>query len=112
MNTRSIGAAYEEKAAAFLAEQGLEILDRNFRTREGEIDIVAREGAVLVIVEVKYRSSGRYGTALEAVTRSKQRQLRHMAGVYLSERMDRGCPVRFDVIGFTEGRIRWIRGAF
>ncbi len=56
-NKRQTGAAYEEQAARFLLEQGYQILERNYRCRQGEIDVIARDGSYLVFVEVKYRSS-------------------------------------------------------
>ena len=73
MNKRQLGTVYEQKAAAYLQQQGYEILECNFRCRLGEIDIIAREGGYLCFVEVKYRSGDGYGSPLEAVGVYKQR---------------------------------------
>ncbi len=109
MNRRRTGSRGEERAATFLEEQGLHILERNFRTREGEIDIVARDGDILVFVEVKYRSSARYGDALEAVDWRKRLQIRKTARAYLYRRNPGPVRIRFDVVGITGGRLTWVR---
>lgn len=67
MNKRKIGSRYEEAAAAFLQKQGFRILGKNFRCRQGEIDLVCREGKELVFTEVKYRSDASCGSPFEAV---------------------------------------------
>ena len=100
---RRLGAAGEEAAARHLAALGLEIVDRNFRTRYGELDIVAAGGGCLVFCEVKARL-GRAATAraLEAVGPAKRQRLRRMAGEWFRARGDRawGHPgTRFDAIG-------------
>ena len=66
-NNRETGSRFEEQVADFLKKQGFRILDRNFRCREGEIDIIARDGAYLVFIEVKYRRTKAAGSALEAI---------------------------------------------
>lgn len=113
MNKRKIGAAYENLAAVYLEKQGYEILERNYRCRSGEIDLIAREKETLVFVEVKYRSSLREGDPLEAVNRKKQRIISRVARYYLlvhPEYLDISC--RFDVVGVLEGEIRLLRNAF
>ena len=67
MNKREVGSRYEETAAAFLQKKGLHILEKNFRCRQGEIDLVCREGKELVFTEVKYRSDASFGSPFEAV---------------------------------------------
>jgi len=112
------GQRAEELAAAFLAEAGCEILARNYRCRLGELDIVARAGAVLVVAEVRTRASSRYGGAAASVTRLKQRRIARAAAVLLTERRDLGrLPVRFDVLVVSDPHgaapaIEWIRHAF
>lgn len=102
MNTREKGKEYEDLAAAYLEEKGYEILERNFRCRAGEIDLVARQGACLVFVEVKYRKTGGFGEASLAVDRTKQRRLSRAAAVYLLEKgFSPETPCRFDVISVT-----------
>ena len=82
MNKRAVGTAYEKLAGEYLRQQGYEILEYNFRCRMGEVDIVAKDGEYLVFVEVKYRSSGRSGSPLEAVDRRKQRIISKVASYY------------------------------
>jgi putative endonuclease len=103
----------EEEAVRFLQKKGVEILERNFRGRDGEIDIIAREEGVLLFIEVKYRTSGRCGEPEEAVTPAKQHNICRTALYYLHS-TGRGTqdPMRFDVISVTGAGIRWIRDAF
>ncbi len=92
------GRHAEALAAAFLALQGYEILERNFRSSRLEIDLIARLGQVLAIVEVKYRASGRHGGAAPAVTAQKQRDIETATVGYLRARGLAGLRVRFDVV--------------
>ena len=82
MNKRKEGADYERQAAEYLAENGMRILDMNFRCREGEIDLIGRHQGYLVFVEVKYRSTSEKGYALEAVDYRKQRRICRVADYY------------------------------
>ena len=112
-NRRAIGTHYEELAAGYLREQGLRILVRNFRTRFGEIDLIAEDAGTLVFVEVKYRSSAGKGAPEEAVGREKQAVIRKQACAYLASKgLNDLTPCRFDVIAVLGDRIRWIRNAF
>lgn len=81
-----------------LERRGYAILERRYRTNRGEIDIVARDGSAIVFVEVKARVTREFGTAAEAVTPRKQRQLARMAIEYLARHRLAGCPCRFDVV--------------
>ena len=99
------------RAAAYLAGRGLVILARNYRTRLGEIDVVARDGDVLVFVEVRMRADGHFGGALESVTPRKQRRIAAAAGMYLRQ-FPRPPRCRFDVVTVEYGEIRWLKGAF
>ena len=76
---------------------------RNWRVREGEIDIVARYGLTLVICEVKTRSSDAFGLPVEAITAVKQRRLRKLAGIFLAANPQPRCAVRFDVASVKPG---------
>jgi len=105
------GGEGELRAASYLASRGLAILARNFRTRLGEIDVIAQDGEVLVFVEVRLRSSGSFGGALESITPHKQRRIRAAANLYLS-RLGRMPRCRFDVVLIEEGEVRWLRAAF
>lgn len=112
-NARRIGSAYEEKACAFLKEQGLQIVERNFRVRQGEIDIVARDRSTLVFVEVKYRRNISKGLPEDAVDFKKQRQICKVALFYLTfHRFSLSTPCRFDVVAICGDQIRWIPDAF
>jgi len=101
----------EERAAGHLAGQGLAIVERNFRTRLGEIDLVAREGGTLVFVEVRKRSSAYFGGAAGSVDARKRARIEAAARLFLA-RLAHEPPCRFDVVTVEEGRVEWIRGAF
>ncbi|GLW04929.1 UPF0102 protein [Microtetraspora sp. NBRC 13810] len=110
-----LGRTGEQVAVEFLRARGMQILDRNWRCREGEIDVVARDGRALVMVEVKTRSGRTHGTALEAVSRAKLARLHVLAGRWLAAGgRGRFEAVRFDVVALERfgGRfsIRHVRG--
>jgi putative endonuclease len=116
---KETGGIGESAAAAYLAERGYAVLERNWRCRTGELDAVALDGATLVVVEVRTRrAGGRFGSAAESVDLRKQRQVRLTAQVYLQQaRRDTG-RVRFDVIAVTlaadgkVGELKHYIGAF
>ena len=93
----STGAAAETLAAEYLTRQGLAIVARNFRTRAGEIDLIARDGATLVFVEVRMRRAASHGGAVESITAAKRRRLVAAANGYLAM-LRREPPCRFDAI--------------
>ncbi len=95
----ALGRYGEDVAARHLIEQGIVVLERNWRCDAGEIDIVGRDGAVLVICEVKTRRTTGFGTPLEAVTAAKAARLRRLAGRWLAAHGVRPAHVRFDVVG-------------
>ena len=98
LDRQILGKLGEELAVAELERRGYAVLARRYRTRAGEIDIIARDGEATVFVEVKARASDEFGSAAEAVTVWKQRQLARMAEDYLA-RSGLGCgPCRFDVV--------------
>ncbi len=96
---RSLGAFGEAYAARHLVEHGMVLLDRNWRCDAGEIDLVLRDGRVLVVCEVKTRSSAAYGSPLEAVTEQKAARLRRLAARWLAEHAVRPDEVRIDLVG-------------
>jgi putative endonuclease len=110
-SSRGAGARAEDRAAARLRHEGYRIVDRNFRCRLGELDIVAEDGDTLVFVEVRSRASARYGSALQAISPAKRRQVARVAQVYLAARR---CaqPCRFDVVGITGDDVVLIKDAF
>ena len=111
---QAMGADAEERAARFLAGRGLAIVARNYRTRFGEIDLIARDGATLVFVEVRLRSSARFGGAAASVDARKRRRIEATARLYLA-RLGAEPPCRFDVITLDRDGDEvsgWLRGAF
>ena len=99
----AVGRFGEQVAADYLNDAGWSIVERNWRCAHGEIDIIARDGAVLAIVEVKTRSSLAFGDPAEAVTRAKAARLRRLAALWLTQRRESleldGFPeLRFDVV--------------
>ena len=95
---RALGDRGEQEAADFLSRCGMRILERKFRCRGGEVDLIARDGTDLVFVEVKTRTSGQFGEGSEAVTASKRRRILRAASLYLSARDSLSHPCRFDVV--------------
>jgi putative endonuclease len=108
----ALGAAGESLAAAWYAEHGYEVLDRNWRCGSGEIDLVCRKDGVLVICEVKSRRSRTFGDPVEAVTPAKRRRLRRLAGRWLSTHPVRCRQVRFDVAGVLDRAVEVVEDAF
>ncbi len=111
---KNLGQQAEDLAAAFLQRQGLIIVERNFRVRGGEIDLVARHGSTLVFVEVRLRSRADFGGAAASITAQKQARLIRAAEHYLL-RFSTLPPCRFDALLLEEldgGRIEWLRDAF
>jgi putative endonuclease len=96
--TVALGISGEKLAADALTQRGYAVVATRYRTRVGEIDIVARDGDTLVFVEVKTRTSDRFGPPAEAVTWWKRRRIVTMANWYLSEHRQHGCLCRFDVV--------------
>lgn len=112
-NRRRIGAAYEEKAAEYLCSKGYRILERNFRCRLGEIDLIAEDCGVLVFLEVKYRKSSRYGSPAEAVTPVKQKTICRVADFYrMSRRVPESKSCRFDVVAILGEQVQIYKDAF
>lgn len=118
MDRRTLGRTAEDIAARFLEDRGATLILRNYRRRLGELDLVAQLGATLLIVEVRTRSSDRYGGAAASVDFHKQRRIARAAQQLLQERRDLAAlRARFDVIVVNEidspqPRIEWIEHAF
>ena len=100
---QATGQLGEDAAAAWYRAQGYEIVARNWRVREGEIDIVAASRREVIVCEVKTRSSTAFGLPVEAVTRAKQARLRKLALLFLAAHPQPGRAVRFDVASVTPG---------
>lgn len=112
---RQLGSEAEARAARFLGAAGLELVRRNYRCRMGELDLIARQGNLLIVAEVRLRSSERYGGAAASITGAKRQRIvrttRHLLARYPSLQK---CSVRFDalLIAGEDGPIEWIKGAF
>ena len=104
LTRQSSGAWGEDLALRYLTRRGYSLVERNFRTRRGEIDLVVRNDGVLVFVEVKLRRTTNFGDPLEAVTPRKQATIRSLAVQYLAERNPHFDTLRFDVIGILATR--------
>jgi putative endonuclease len=102
----------EAQAAAWYEARGYEVVCRNWRCRHGELDLVVRRGPELVFVEVKTRTSDRFGVPAEAVTPAKQRRLRGLATRYLADTGTRSARLRFDVVAILGGQLQVIEEAF
>jgi putative endonuclease len=113
----AVGAYGERVAVAHLVAQGMVLLDRNWRSRSGEIDIVLRDGSAVVFCEVKTRRGARFGVPAEAVVARKVRRLRRLAAEWLAASGVRPTEVRFDVVSVLPqpsgaARVEHVRGAF
>ena len=110
-----LGAYGEAAAARHLVEQGMVVLDRNWRCELGEVDLVLRDGGTLVVCEVKTRSSLAFGSPLEAVTERKAARLRRLAARWLADHDVRPDDVRIDLVGVlvrsATPEIEHVRGA-
>lgn len=111
------GAAAERRAARFLEQAGLALIERNYRSPFGEIDLIMEEGQTLVFVEVRLRARSDFGAPAETVDRRKQSRLRATAEHYLQhDRRASKRPCRFDIVAVTAAadgdRMEWLRNAF
>lgn len=110
---RAVGQQGEDLAARWYIERGYDVVSRNWRCRDGELDLVVREGRRYVFCEVKARTSDAFGVPAEAVTRAKQARIRRLAARWLEEAAPaRAREIRFDVACVLAGRIEVIEGAF
>lgn len=112
MNRRTLGNLGESAACVWLEKHGMTVLERNFRCPAGEIDIIAREKRTLLFIEVKARTSLRYGRPAEAVNRTKQLKILRTAQYYLATKGSEDVPIRFDVIEVLPEGVRHIPAAF
>jgi putative endonuclease len=110
---RALGDHGERLVASWYEARGFTVLARNWRVREGELDVVVGRDGLVVVCEVKTRSSGRFGSPLEAVTPRKQRRLRHLAAAWLAATGRPASTVRFDVAAVHGGtRVEVVEDAF
>ncbi|MDF2473553.1 MAG: hypothetical protein K0R21_1335 [Anaerocolumna sp.] len=112
-NKRTIGSEFEQKAIKYITNQGYQAIDKNFRCRSGEIDIIAREGEYLVFIEVKYRTNTVKGLPQEAVDNRKIKKISKTAQYYmLTKGLPADTPCRFDVVTILDDAITLIKNAF
>ena len=118
---KELGAKGEEVAVSYLKSRGYRIVERNYRIRFGEIDIIAEQGDDLVFIEVKTRSGTLFGSPFESVTKQKQKQLSKVALEYISKQGFHDRPARFDVVGielqkgsetFQDAAVELLQNAF
>lgn len=113
MNTRKKGAEYEQVAARYLQGNGVRILERNYRNRRGEIDLIGKDGEYTVFIEVKYRKDQDKGSPAEAVNFAKQKTICKVADYYrMTHGMGEFSAVRYDVIAIEGDVITWYKNAF
>lgn len=113
MNRKKIGDVGESFAIDYLVKNGMTIIDRNYYTKYGEIDIVFKDGKYLVFAEVKDRNGSAWGTSTDAVTYTKTRKIYNSARIYLyNKHISENSFIRFDVIAIQNGEINWIKNAF
>ena len=108
--TTARGREAEERAAHHLEGRGLRVVERNFRIRGGEIDLICRAGSTLVFVEVRLRSRGDFGGAAASITAGKRRRIVLAAQHYLAGKAD--CDCRFDCVLIDGEQLEWIANAF
>lgn len=112
-NNRAVGQCKEELAAGYLRSKGYTILERNYRSYSGEIDLIAIAGNTIVFFEVKYRAGSRYGSPGEAVDHRKQQTIYRVAQQYMmSHGYREDAAARFDVISILGDEIRHYQDAF
>lgn len=111
MNKREIGTFYEAAVCEYLKKNGIRIVERNFRCKQGEVDIIGRDGDCFIFFEVKYRRTNAFGEALQAVNYNKQKKISRCADFYCMIHTQ-VRQIRFDVIGITDTKIDWIQNAF
>lgn len=111
--TAAKGAAGEELAAQHLTERGLRVIERNFRVRGGEIDLICRDGATVVFVEVRLRRRSDYGGAAASITTTKQARIVLAARHWLARHGQyNDSPCRFDCVLLDGEHLEWLRDAF
>ena len=111
LNKRRIGTFYEEAVSEYLKSHGIDILQKNYRCKYGEIDLIGKDGETTVFFEVKYRKNYQYGNPLEAVTKQKQRTICKCAAFFCYNHKN-VREIRYDVIGVLDEEIIWIKNAF
>ncbi len=108
--TKNFGNDGEILARKFLESRGLEILETNFHSREGEVDLICRDGAEIIFVEVKARRSAKFGSAIESVGESKLKKIAAAGQKFLVENELENSDWRVDLIAIENGKLKWLKG--
>ena len=111
-HNRRTGVDGEELAAAWYRSRGYEVIERNWRCRDGELDLVVRQGRQVVFCEVKHRRSVAFGTPAESITSEKKQRIRFLAARWLQDAKPRPAEIRFDVAAVLDGDVEVLVGAF
>lgn len=111
------GENAEKNALAYLEENGLQMLEKNFRSRYGEIDLIMRDGEMLVFVEVRYRETDHFGDGADSITVAKRNRIIKTANHFLTTRKLENSICRFDVVSASNSddtrlQLKWIKDAF
>lgn len=116
MTSQNKGVQAEQMALTYLEQQGLTLVEKNYHSRRGEIDLIMVDDGTLVFVEVRYRKSAKYGSALESVNYQKQTRIIHTAHTYLQQNPAQHSGHRFDVVAISPDKniadILWVKDAF
>lgn len=113
MNNRAVGTTFEQKAADYLEKNGYSVIEKNFRCKIGEIDLIAKSEGYLCFVEVKYRSGTTKGFPAEAINYNKIRRITRTAQFYLLlHKLPQDTPCRFDAVVILDDKIELIKNAF
>lgn len=110
LDNQELGRHGEALVARWYEAEGYRVIDRNWRCRTGEIDLVARRGRVIAVCEVKTRSSNAFGSPLEAITAAKAARVRHLAMAWLDEHPTPGTELRLDVAGVIGNQVQVLEG--
>ena len=113
LNKKQLGQAMEQKACDLLLAKGLYLITKNYYCPFGEIDLIMQDGNEIVFIEVRFRTHSDYGNAIESINYTKQQKLLKSATHYLQKNgLIDNIDCRFDVIGFSNSKIEWIKDAF
>jgi putative endonuclease len=106
------GSAAENQACAYLKQQGLDLITRNFRCKVGEIDLIMQDKNELVFIEVRCRNNSFFGNGFDSITDAKQNKLIKTANFYLQQKKLTETACRFDAVAISANNIEWIKNAF
>lgn len=109
MNKRETGSVYEKQAELIILKKGYNIIEKNYKNRKGEIDIIASIDKELVFIEVKYRKTNHYGEGIESIDINKMQKIFFTALYYISQNNLENISYRFDCISFLGNEVKWLK---